>query len=101
MSVFHPYGISLKTADGDVVLNAGSNMRIFPQGNFVTFSAEFPKAITSINGLTGDVNLIAGDGISIGITGNNITIQTGNAYVSEGGFDFYVTEDGLSTYVTE
>ncbi len=98
---FHPYGITIPTPDGDVILNAGNNMTILPQGNFVTFSADFPKSITSINGLTGDVNLVAGPGITLNITGNNITIQTGDSYVTEVGFDTYVTEDGLDTYVVE
>ena len=39
---FNIYGITIPTADGEIVLNAGANMTILPQGNFVTFSAQFP-----------------------------------------------------------
>lgn len=98
---FHPYGISLTLPDGDVVLNAGDNMTILPQGNLITFAAQFPKVVTSINGISGDVILESGDGITIGITGNRINIQTGNTYVAESGFDIYVTEDGSGNYILE
>ncbi len=100
-TTFNSYGIVVSSPSGDVTINAGQNMTLLPQGNFVTLSAEFPKAITSINGLSGAVNIIAGDGITIDITGNNLTIQTGNTYVTESGFNLYTTEDGSGNYIVE
>lgn len=41
-AAFHPYGIVLDLPSGQVVLNAGPNMRIFPQGNLITFQADMP-----------------------------------------------------------
>ncbi len=98
---FNSYGVTLRLPDGDQILNAGDNMTIFPSGNLITFAAQIPKGVTSINGLRGDINFEAGDGITIGITGNTIKIQTGNGYVAESGFNLYVTEDGTGNYVTE
>lgn len=48
---FHPYGITIPTPDGDIILNAGNNMTIQPQGNFITFAAEFPggAVINNVN----------------------------------------------------
>lgn len=42
---FHVRGIVLPLADGtNVVLNAGDNMTILPQGDLITFAAQFPPA---------------------------------------------------------
>lgn len=99
---FHPYGISLALSDGnEVVLNAGPNMTIFPQGDLITFAAQIPPNVASINGATGPINLVAGPGITIDTAGTTITIFTGDGYVSESGTSAYVTEDSSSYYVTE
>jgi len=50
-AIFNPYGITIPTANGDVILNAGENMTLLPQGNFVTLSARLPNNIV-INSLT-------------------------------------------------
>lgn len=43
---FNLYGITLKTPDGDITLAAGDNITIWPQGNFVTISAQMqPNAV--------------------------------------------------------
>jgi len=47
-ATFHPNGITLSLPDGDVVLNAGNNMTILPQGDLITFSAQVPPG-TVIN----------------------------------------------------
>lgn len=98
---FHVKGVTLHLPDGDLILNAGQNMTIFPSGDLITFAAVIPKGVTSINGVSGDVTLDAGPGITIDVTGSKITISTGDAYVTEGGFSSYVTEDGASTYIPE
>lgn len=50
-SDFHPYGVSLALPSGEVVLSAGDNMTIFPQGNFITFAAQIPAGAV-INNVT-------------------------------------------------
>lgn len=46
---FHIRGIVLQLADGtSVVLNAGENMTILPQGDLITFAAQVPPG-TVIN----------------------------------------------------
>lgn len=50
-ATFHPYGITINLPDGDVVLNAGANMTIFPQGNMITFAAQIAPN-TVINNIT-------------------------------------------------
>lgn len=50
-AAFHVKGIVLTLADGqEVILNAGENMQIFPSGDLITFSAQFPNAV--INNVT-------------------------------------------------
>lgn len=46
---FNVNGITLNLPDGDVILNAGTNMTIFPQGNFITFSVQLPPGIVINN----------------------------------------------------
>lgn len=48
---FHPYGVVLSLPDGNVILNAGNNMTIFPNGKLITFSAQVPSN-TVINNIT-------------------------------------------------
>lgn len=42
---FHPYGVVIKTSDGDIILNAGEGMTIFPNGDMVVFSSQPPAGI--------------------------------------------------------
>ncbi len=48
---FNPYGIVFSTPFGDMILNAGPGITIFPQGNMVTISATLPTN-TIINNIT-------------------------------------------------
>lgn len=49
--MFNPYGITIKTPDGEITLAAGDNITIWPQGGFVTISANIPTN-TVINTVT-------------------------------------------------
>lgn len=40
---FNPYGIMIKTDSGDVMLAAGENITIWPQGSTVVISAQVPQ----------------------------------------------------------
>ncbi len=46
---FNPFGIIVSSPSGDLVLNAGPNMTIYPSGNLVTFSAEIPSGVVINN----------------------------------------------------
>lgn len=46
---FNIRGITLHLPDGDVTLNAGTNMTIFPQGDLITFSVQLPPNIVYSN----------------------------------------------------
>lgn len=47
-ATFNVRGITLTLANGEeVILNAGSNMTIFPVGNMITFSAQIPNAVVN------------------------------------------------------
>lgn len=47
-AAFNIRGIILTLANGEqVVLNAGENMQIFPSGDLITFSAQFPNAVVN------------------------------------------------------
>lgn len=50
-ATFHVRGIVVSGPDGDVVLNAGQNITIFPQGNLITIAAEIPSNLV-LNGTT-------------------------------------------------
>lgn len=60
---FHPYGVTISLPDGDVILNAGANMTILPQGNLITFAAAGPSktlnAATYTPTLTNTANVTA------------------------------------------
>lgn len=98
---FNAYGVTLQTPNGQVNLMAGPNITIWPQGDAVVVSAQIPLDVSSLNGIRNAIELDAGPGITINITGNKIQIGLGDSYVAEGGFDVYVTEDGSGNYITE
>jgi len=49
-SSFSPHGVIIPTVNGNMVLNAGANMTIFPNGNLVTFAAQIPNAVVNNSG---------------------------------------------------
>ncbi len=62
--------------------------------------------VTSLNGLLGDITLVAGAGFPYAITtvGQEIVFDSplvGTGYVAEDGTTLYVTEDGLNIYIPE
>lgn len=47
-AAFNIRGITLTLANGEqVILNAGENIQIFPSGDLITFSAQFPNAVVN------------------------------------------------------
>lgn len=50
-SSFSPHGVVIPTSNGNMVLNAGANMTILPNGNLVTFSAQIPNAVVNNSGV--------------------------------------------------
>jgi hypothetical protein len=77
-ATFHPYGITLNLPDGDVILNAGSNMTIFPQGKLITFAAQIPTNLV-INGLTAWQPPMMADSVAIA---NSVYFSTTNNKLS-------------------
>lgn len=61
-ATFHIRGIVVSGPDGDVVLNAGQNITIFPQGNIITFAVDTSSLITSAGGKKYDVQINNGSG---------------------------------------
>lgn len=80
---FNSHGITVSTPNGDMVLIAGSNMRIKPAGNVVDISAQLPTN----NFLSNITGLISG-GTNVTITGNGTTASPYVISASGGGSGF-------------
>lgn len=49
---FHPYGVVVSSPSGDMILNGTSGVKIFPQGNLITFSLDLTSTGATTTGIT-------------------------------------------------
>lgn len=92
-TAFHPYGIVLSSPSGEVVLNAGENITLLPQGNILTISAQFPPTNSFLTNITGLITA----GANIAISGAGTAASPYSISSSGGGGGFLWTEITTTT----
>lgn len=92
-ATFHPYGIVLSSPSGEVVLNAGENITLLPQGNILTISAQFPSTNNFLTNITGLIT----SGTNVTITGAGTSASPYVINSSGGGSSFTWSEITTTT----